>query len=431
MPDRLVAAERAGLRLAIALRTAVLGIFLVWVLAVGDQETRRVGIVLLGCFVGSGIAYLPVIGTRYDRWWLKYAIYSTDLLVLTALFAVVPLSGAGDVPQIIAFRAYGAYYLLLPIALSTLALSPRFVVWTGLVACAGWWAAWGWVVAGMERAVSWSDLPPLASEADYLAVFLSPDFIGVGNRVEETAFTFAAAVILAVAVHRARRVFIAQIVSDKERAQVTRILGQFVPEAVARRIVEDDRALAPQRRRATILCLDIAGFTTIAETMPPEDVIAMLNGFLADANDVVSAAGGVVIDFVGDGFLAAFGTPLVIPSTEQMALKAAEGLIAMVDDKPYGGRTLKIRIGLATGEVAAGSVGGERRQAFTIYGDTVNLAARLQELNKRFDTRVLLDADTALKTDAVSDLRAVGSHAIRGRSATVDLFAFEPRATGH
>lgn len=430
---RLTRAEQDGLRLAILCRTLALAVMLAWfvfaTLAVGNTP-RPWGMTALGLFVVIGAAYYFIIGTHLDRPWVKYLIYAVDMLGLCALFVLIPVSRAAEVPQIIAFRAYGIYYLLPPIALACLSLSWGLVAWTGVVACIGWWAAFAVVVGGMDRTLSWGDVPQNATRADYETVFLSIDFIGVGNRVEETGFLLMAALVLSLAVYRARRVFLAQVAAEAEREReregrerTTRILGRYVPETIARRLVANEAGLEPQVRQGAALVLDIEGFSGYAAGRDPRTVIETLNRFLADCADAVSRCDGVVITYLGDGLLATFNTPIDVQRPGRRALDAAGDLLALSRERRYDGQHFRIRIGIASGAIASGSVGSSARQAFTVYGDTVNRAARLEQLNKTTGTQLLLDPETANALGAEVDLQSQGRHTLRGRDAPVEVWS--------
>ena len=417
--DRLEQAERQGLRLAIICRTVAVGAAFLWVAiswaALGFSPNPWI-FLALGAFTAIGIAHASVIGTRFDRWWMKYAIYLIDALGICLTFAFFPISRGGDVPQILAFRAYGIYYLFPLVAMATLSLSPRLVLWTGAAVVVGWWTAFLIVVSSMERTLSWSDLAPGASRADYEAVFLSADFIGRGNRVEETGFLFIATAILALAVLRARRVFRAQVRAQAERERVAATLGRYVPEAIARRLIDDPSALTPQERHAAILVMDIAGFTAYSAGRPPTEVIDHLNTFLAGCADVISRQDGVVIQFTGDGLMASFGTPIESAAPEAEAIAASLDLLAEAKRSGFS-----IRIGLAAGTVASGSIGSSSRQAFTVYGDTVNRAARLEAHGKVLGKAVLMDAAVAEHSGA--GLERFDGQELRGLSGKVNVFA--------
>ena len=423
-------AEARGLRLAVLCRTAAVALAFVWILGVSlfvgygpaDYAPAAASLLALAAFTLFGLLTLAVIGTRRDRWWVKYALYAADVLGVCALFVLLPVSREAPVPQIVAFRAYGIYYLFPFIALAVLSLSWRLVVWTTLVAVAGWWAAFGWVVSGMERRLSWDDMAVGASRDAYERVFLSIDFVGYGNRVEETGLLAVAGLTAALGVYRARRVFFAQVAAERERAserarreRVTRTFGRFVPQAVADDLIERGH-LAPRRARASVLVLDVAGFTAFSQSRDPAEVTERLNRFLSRASRAVAAEGGVVVTFTGDGLLAAFGVPLPLHGAEAAAVRAAVALHG-----PHVREDFTVRVGVATGEVAAGSIGAEDRQAFTIYGETVNRAARLEGAAKELGVSIVLDEATAA---ALPPGRAtpLGRIALRGVSAPVPVW---------
>lgn len=426
---RLAEAERRGLRLAIACQTTTLAAGLVWLvaayLAIG-QAPSLPGIAALAGFILFGALVHRLAGADRDRPWTKYVALGGPVAGVCLILVLMPLSTGGDVPQVVAFRSYGIHLLVPLVAFAVLSLSWRLVLFTGAVAVAGWWAAFLAVVAPMEAPVSWGDLPRGPSREAYLAVLLSPDFVGTSNRVVETGCLAAATVALAIAVARARAVFLAQVAAEAgrkaERAardRVERVLGRYVPEAVAARLAEDTGALAPQVRHGAVLVMDIAGFTAFAAGRPPEAVIAALDRFLAGAADIVAEAGGVVITFTGDGLLAAFGTPLADEAPERSALSAAMRLDAFARSEG-----LAVRQGLAAGPVAAGSVGSSRRQTYTVYGETVNRAARLEALGKEEGARILLDAAVAAAAGPdVCGAVALGPRRLKGFSAPVEVWA--------
>ena len=430
---RLVRAEQQGLRLAIGCRTAVTGLACLWY-GVGVQmaagvEMRWAVVATLFFFTLIGLAHLAVIGGRFDRWWMKYAVYALDVAGICALFALLPVSRGADVPQIIAFRAYGIYYLFPLVVMAALSLSWRLVLWTGFCVVLGWWAAFFGVVAGMDQSLSWSDMPSPASRADYEAIFLSIDFIGRGNRMEETGLLFLASAILALAVWRSRAVFFAQVAADlahareqAARERVSDLLGRYIPEEVAQRLIDDPAPLEPRVGHGCALVMDVAGFTARSAGRDPKDVIAELDKLLSAASDVVAAEGGVVITYLGDGLLATFNMPLELDQCEVAALRAARALLALGDD--HG---VSLRVGVASGEMASGNVGSSRRQSFTVYGDPVNRAARLEAAAKDLGVTLLVDAPTA-RAAGPGDLVPLEPLALRGLGQANDVFGLPPGA---
>ena len=430
--QRFKSAEERGLKLAILCRTVIAASLLVYLLVVvsvvSEYSTRIWSIAVLVAFIVSGVAHLCVIGTRFDRWWLKYVIYAFDVISICALFAIIPVSRSDSVPQILAFRAYGIYYLFPIVALSALALSWQLVVWTGLVVVSAWWAVFIWVVSAMDHTLSWSDIPPNATLADYENTFLSIDFIGVGNRVEETGLLFCAALVLALVVYRAREVFFAQIAAEareqferQSREKVTEALGRFVPESVTDQIIADSGALAPKESYGSILVLDIADFTGFASRQTPIEVIEKLDVFLAHCSNVIAKKAGVIISFTGDGLLASFNTPLVVPHPEQAAASAGQRLVNSASSFGFN-----IRIGIASGAIASGCVGSEKHKAFTVYGTTVNRAARLESMCKEFAVSIVIDATTRNALTEGIDAKALGKQQIRGLSDMIPIYSIAP-----
>ncbi len=426
---RLKLAEQKGLRLAIACRTVVTGAAFLWYGAAPffspGFEPRIAAIFVLLLFTLVGIGHLCIIGSRFDRWWMKYAVYSLDTLAICATFAVLPISRADDVPQIIAFRAYGIYFLFPLLAVSCLSLSWRLVLWTGAMCVVGWWAAFLWVISGMDHILSWGDIPSTATQEDYENVFLSIDFIGRGNRIEETAMIFFATVALAVAVYRARAVFFAQVAADLDwrhektlRERVSQLLGKYLPEEIAQKLIAEDAPLKPQRTRGVALVMDIAGFTRFSADNDPEHVIGVLDRFLADATTAVTRHGGIVISYLGDGILVTFNAPVQADQPQTSALRAASDLIAAATAHGFS-----IRIGIASGDLVTGIIGSEARQSFTVYGDAVNLASRLEALAKIHKVQVLIDKATYDALNDPSAFTSLGSLQIAGLSERVETYA--------
>ncbi len=241
--DRLITAEREGLRLALLSRTLIVALGFAWYLMWSFPDF--VSPLIVGVFallVGSGATHLYLIKRRLDRPWMKYASYALDISAICAAFAIMPVTSAEETPQILVYRAYGIYYLFPLIAMAALSLSPRLVVWTGCCVVVGWWAAYLSITIGDPDLIEWSDFGRLS----YQEVVLHPKFSGRGNRLEETAMTLAAALILALAVLRAKRVFFAQIEAETARRRATELLGQFAPEDVAQEMLENDELAIKQ-----------------------------------------------------------------------------------------------------------------------------------------------------------------------------------------
>jgi adenylate cyclase len=422
----LAAAERAGLRLALIGRTLALLPIAGWYAWFGVPVGNYAGLAAVSAFMLLGFVHFFLLVSGRERAWHRYAFLALDAFALGVLVIVTPLSqGADDIPKILVFRAYGVYYLFLMLAVAALSLSPRLVMFAGATVVAMLWAVFGWIVSGMARTVTWGDLPPGADRDTFVRTLLDPDFIGLGNRVEESAVILATAALLAVAVHRARNVVRARARAERQRRRIQDVFGQYVPTEVAATILANQAALTPQTRVASILFSDIEGFTRLSERRPPAEMIQLLNEFFDAATEVIGSHRGVVVSFVGDAVVAAFNAPLDLSDHAAEATRAGQSLLALVAHRNFGGEALQIRVGIATGPVASGSVGGTRRQTWTVYGDTVNLAQRLEALNKELDTRLLVSEETARQAKGIA-FREVGTTAVRGRDQPERVFTIEP-----
>lgn len=209
--------------------------------------------------------------------------------------------------------------------------------------------------------------------------------------------------------------------ADRER--VRRTFSRFVPEEVAGALLADAGAIVPQEREATVLYADIERFTSVAGALAPAEILRMLNAYFREVARIIHAHGGVVTQFQGDAVLAGFNLPAVVPDHAQRALAAALEIRARLDALPLeGGLRLRMRIGVSTGRVIGGTVGGEEHVGYTLHGDTVNRAARLEELNKELGTRILIDGRTADLLAGAVALRDQGAATLRGLGAPVRVF---------
>jgi len=252
---------------------------------------------------------------------------------------------------------------------------------------------------------------------------LNPDFLNIPVRVNEGVLIALTTGIAALAVHRARNMVRAHAAAEAMRTRIQRIFGRYVPAQVAEQLL-DVGQLAPQQREASILFADIEGFTRLSESLPPARVIGLLNSFFSAATSVIDERGGIVVNHVGDALIAAFNAPLPIEAHAVRAVDAARALLSLVSERDFDGHRLRLRIGVATGPVAAGAVGGAERQTYTIYGDTVNLAQRLEELNKELKTDCLISRETfEAARSACADAVSMGSVQLRGRGGAVEVFA--------
>lgn len=214
------------------------------------------------------------------------------------------------------------------------------------------------------------------------------------------------------------------------REAIIRTLGKYVPESVAASIVRDEGSLKPKRTTATVLFSDIESFTSIAESMPPEQVFQMLNEYFPAVVEPIMDHGGVVNQFQGDALLVTFNVPIEDPVHADHAVETAAAIQAVVADKTFAGVQLRTRVGINTGEVIAGNVGTGSRYNYTVHGDAVNSAARLEQLNKEYETLTIISESTVNLLHGRYPIKQLGMAPIRGKREGVRIFELESVTRG-
>jgi adenylate cyclase len=213
-----------------------------------------------------------------------------------------------------------------------------------------------------------------------------------------------------------RRQFEASIEAATARDRITNLFGQHVSPQVVERLMAEGAAAGSDIRRVAVMFVDFRSFTAGARTRPPQEVVDRLDGAFAVLVDILDRHGGIVNKFLGDGFLALFGAPLHAEDAAHRAVAAArEMLDANARVNQATSWPLRIGIGIHIGEVVAGDIGSPRRKEYTVIGDTVNFAARIEALNKEFNSQFLISADMhdALGDDG-RDAVPLGEVPVRG-----------------
>jgi len=207
----------------------------------------------------------------------------------------------------------------------------------------------------------------------------------------------------------------------RERDLIRGTLGQYVPEQVARELLAGGGRLEPAEAKATVLVCDIEGFATLTDTLGAHRTIEFLNAYFEVVVAIVERYRGVVTQFQGDAILAVFNVPIADRDHGANALRAALEIVQASEAQSFAGVRARNRVGLATGRVVAGAIGARGRLSYTVHGNAVNLAARLEQMNKDYGTRILLSGKTAERCPGFG-LRKIADAAIRGYGETVELF---------
>ncbi len=210
-----------------------------------------------------------------------------------------------------------------------------------------------------------------------------------------------------------------------ERQRLQAAFGTYVDPALAARLLaQGDDVFTGERREVTVMFVDIRDFTPYAEANTAEDTVARLNALFEIVVPAVVDAGGHVNKFLGDGALAVFGAPNALTDHADAAVSAAVLIQRLVAERFDG--ALRIGIGINTGTVIAGTIGGAGKLEFTLIGDTVNVAARVEQLTKTTGDVILLTHDCVDALGAPPPrLTDRGSHALKGKSAATQVFGLD------
>jgi adenylate cyclase len=359
----------------------------------------------IGPFVLFELVALAVLRYRVarDRDFPQPARFANALVETSMPGVIIYVLASHMEPQLV-FGFWPPLLYFVFIVLSTLRLDFWLSLWTGAVA---------------------------AIELFALAATLLP-IDPTSNRPEETLiYHFSRSVMLmlagaaaAIVARALRQQFENSVAAAAARDRVTNLFGQHVSPVVVEQLL--DAELQSARRTVCVMFLDIRGFTAMTRTRSADETVTLLNDFFAEMIDIVDRNHGFINKFLGDGFLALFGAALPDPAAAVNALNAGRAMLLAVDDwnRINPGRALKIGIGIHIGEAVTGSIGSPRRKEYTAIGDTVNLAARLEQLTKETGARLLLSDPVRLAAAAI-DAVDLGPLPIRGYDEPVRVWRLQ------
>lgn len=344
---------------------------------------------------------LPSAARRYG-----YAFVETSLPTLVIVYYATIL---GPVQALLMPSAY-LYFLF--ILLATLRLDFALCAFTGLVAAveyAGVALFWGSGDTTVQE-------PVLNSLPEHLA---------------KAGILLVAGIAAGFVARRLRKSFTRAIESLEERARILGVFGQHVSPEVVARLVTGDADARSELREVCVMFLDIRGFTTFAEKHGPEEVVTYLNVIFDAAVEAVAEHRGIVNKFLGDGFMAVFGAPTSEGNPCADAVAAGLEAISRIDKLVADGRipATRLGVGVHSGPAVVGNIGSVRRKEYTVIGDVVNVASRVESLNKELGSRMLVTEEVwrgsgASAAQSATDEAPVSREPlrIRGRETPVRIF---------
>ncbi len=217
----------------------------------------------------------------------------------------------------------------------------------------------------------------------------------------------------------------------EKREKIRETFGKMVSPAVAEQLIQSGGALSGEEREVTILFSDIRSFTSLSERTRPRELVELLNAYFECMAKPIEQNNGVINKFIGDAIMAVFGAPVGDPNHAKSAVQAGIGMLSALEElnaKVGSERALAMGIGIHTGEVIAGTIGAPHRMEYTVIGDNVNVASRLESLTKELDVPLIVSQQTveAAGSSVGAQFRSLGPSPIKGKVEPVELFALMP-----
>lgn len=425
--------ELSGLRLAIQGRLVALGVLAVYTLLSVGGALLYNSLLYVGGLTLLSLVFFGLIRSGSYRPWMSYVFVLLEIVIVADAVLTPNPFNPSPWPDAMVYRYDNFYYFFILIAVSVFSYSPWLVLWSGVCTATVWGVGLWWHLALPGTLTLGAVLADEARDPSSLSVmsaYLDPNLILVGGRVKEMVVAVLVSGLLAIVVWRGRRTVARLLQTASERALLRDLFGRYVPESVARSIIEDQGVLRPENRIVTVLYADIESFTATVARMEPEEALRMLNEYFTQASEAIGRFGGVITQFQGDALLATFNVPVADSLHARRAVEAGLALHRLVDSNRFGGRELAVRIGINTGPAVAGSVGGGDRLHYTVHGDAVNVAARLEELNKSLGTRLLVSERTRNEAGDVFEWATRESVCLRGSDSDITVFEVSSAKTG-
>jgi adenylate cyclase len=304
-------------------------------------------------------------------------------------------------------------YVFIFISLRALRFEPRYILLSGGAAAVGWLC--------LVLYVLWAVPDDPMITRNYVT-YLTSNAILIGAEVDKILSILLVTTVLVVAIMRAQRMLNRAVLDSMAAADLSR----FVSHEVADRITSADEAIQPgdgESKVATVLFTDIEGFSTISEKLSPQELAQMLNEYFGAMSDIIAKHGGVITQYEGDMMLVTFNAVSQDENHATNALRTAIGIQEVVGSRTFGkGATLKTRCGINSGDIIVGAIGTKDMLVFTVHGDNVNVAARLEQLNKEYGTYIMAGENTVEVCSDEFSFELVCEVVVRGRETPTKVY---------
>jgi len=423
--------ERRGLMVAAATRSAAVVFILGW-LAVATPERGPAYAWILGSaafFLVTGLVQLWLYFRGRALRLAAYLLILVDSLALAGALLLPNPYVTPPVPPAIPLRYATFMYFFVMLMQAAFSFRPQLLLWAGFCGAGAWTAGFLWIFTRPETI---TDPPSGASRAVMRAAYFDPNYVSLLKYQNEIIVFLLVSAGLALLVRRSRALVAERATAERARGNLARYFSPKVVDTLAER----DEPLGRVRRQAVgVLFADLVGFTTMAEEMTPEEVMALLRDFHGRMEEEVFRHGGCLEKFIGDALLATFGVPDTGRRDATDALACARGMLAALaawnlEREAAGLPALQIGLGLHYGPVVAGDIGSRRSMAFATVGDTTNVTSRLQTLTRELRVRIVASGAlvAAVEREAaepalLQGLTTRGPTVLRGRDTPIELWA--------
>lgn len=336
---------------------------------------------------------------------LRYIVAFVEISLPTILIFIIS--------HVVSFHALylpPAFLYFVIIALSALSLNFEVCIFTGVIAALEYILLAWYLIDFTETNRYLYNLPPIS-------MFIV--------HIIKSSMLLTTAFITGIVTNKLKNGFLKSFQSISEKNNIMSMFGQHVSPAVMEKLLHQKNSTEGEVQNVCVMFLDIRNFTTFSENRTPQEVVAYLNSLFDFMIDIVNSNHGIINKFLGDGFMAAFGAPFSDGFDSANAVNASKEILQKLKEEIEAGNILptKVGIGLHTGEAVTGNIGSSQRKEYTIIGDVVNLASRIESLNKQFHSQFLI-SDTVKESlgDAGNDAISLGKVSVKGRAEPVEIF---------
>lgn len=430
--DAFAEEERLGLMLAAKTRTIALAVVLLWQVVDNPNVGLAYAVELLEVlsFAALGLLQFLCARQRFHMRVLKYAFVLVDCALLAFIFTVEHPFVDHVMPPALKMEGSRFAFFFIFLMQAAFSLRPGLVLWCGFCIAAARTAMLLWI-AGQPGVFTNLDLPE-RTVAAFLDAAMNPNFVYLGHWITEVIAVLIVAAGLAVVVKRSRRLVESRAIAERTRASLARYFSPNVVDHLG----ESEESLRQARAQdVAVLFADIMDFTALCEKQAADDVVALLRDYHARLGQAVFDNGGTLDKYIGDGLMATFGTPEPGSDDAGNALRCAFDMMAALrawnaEHTANGAPPIRVGIGLHFGPVIAGDIGNERRLEYSVIGDTVNTASRLEHLTRELGAGLVVSDDLVKAIPAtdgearelLQQLSAAGTQRIRGRETGVAVW---------